>query len=825
MPDKDVQKANRRIQKMAGAIQANMDSLYKTTYFTSPQGNRDITDLTQSINDNIDKIVTRNMSTIGMPSISVLYSRMFNKANKQNPITDGISSMFEDPMMMDDLYSTYMSNRFLRELDDEIDTVCKYMTRLEEALNAKKDSVISADHFSKDFLDIKFPTDVDNEQFAQRIVELKKKYHLQKIVEEIYEDTAKYGEKFTYCVPYSTAISRLLANKPDAPDPVGFAFRAEGAVLESAINDAVKEGTERYLLKMDSKNLSIISESGNIEQSATPTIVTESTELDKRTGKDVSTFSSHSILNEKESFSIGVEINTTGIIDSAIQEVTKILNSSKKIKHSSLHEAFTQSVKNGSYLLMEDKNKPQAAGNLNTNNIFKNYSVRPVDGIINTSPQAKDEKNDANSAKYKVKVPGAVIKFLKREMVIPVYIEETCMGYYYIELRTKDIGDDMFGFRNLLGDPMTGHNNARMAFNNIENARQDETIKYVAGQLSQFIDKKFVETNQDLTREIYEILKFNDLFNTPSIDLIKITFVPPEDIFHSYFNFDRDIHRGVSDLAKGLIPAKLFTSLLVTGVIGTMTRGFDKRVYYVNQAVDTNISQQLINVVNQIKMGNFGIRQFNSINNILNITGRFNDYVIPRTPGGDSPVTVDVISGQQFELSNDLMTMLEEMAINATEVPLEIIQTRQSVDYAMQLSMSSSKFLRTVYKRQERVQEILSPFITAIYNYEYGDNTELEVKLPPPVFLDMANTNQLMSNTRDFVDTVLDVEMQDEENNALKALYRKNLFFHYIGTHIDISAHKNILDQTKVQLKADEKESEHVSAEQPEEDYGGGDSW
>ena len=340
--------------------------------------------------------------------------------------------------------------------------------------------------------------------------------------------------------------------------------------------------------------------------------------------------------------------------------------------------------------------------------------------------------------------------------------------------------------------------------------------------MSQFIDKKFVNANQDLAREIYEILKYNDLFNTPSMDLIKVTFVPPEDIHHFYFTFDDESHRGVSDLGKGLIPAKLYSSLYVTNSIGIMTRGQDKRVYYVKQAVDTNIAQQLMNVVNQIKMGNFGIRQFNSINTILNITGKFNDYIIPRSPSGDSPIDVDVIQGQQFDIHTDLMEILEEMAINATGVPIEIIQTRQSVDYASQLSMSSSKFLRTVYKRQECYQEDLSPLITAIYNYEYGEHVNLEVTLPPPVFLDMANTNQLITNTKEFVDSVIDVEMQDEQDEVLKARYRDNLFMHYIGTHIDISAHKDILEQTRVQIKQEQKETQIATAETPEEeDYSG----
>ena len=88
----------------------------------------------------------------------------------------------------------------------------------------------------------------------------------------------------------------------------------------------------------------------------------------------------------------------------------------------------------------------------------------------------------------------------------------------------------------------------------------------------------------------------------------------------------------------------------------------------------------------------------------------------------------------------------------------------------------------------------------------------------------MANTNQLITNTRDFVDSIIDIEMQNEQDDALKTKYRNNLFMHYIGTHIDISAHKDILKKTLTEIKTNQKESEVVTATQPEEDSYSSDS-
>ena len=94
-------------------------------------------------------------------------------------------------------------------------------------------------------------------------------------------------------------------------------------------------------------------------------------------------------------------------------------------------------------------------------------------------------------------------------------------------------------------------------------------------------------------------------------------------------------HRGVSDLAKSIFPAKLFTCLYISNTIALLTRGYDKRLYHVKQTVDTNITSVLLNVINQIKRSNFNLRQIENMNNILNVTGRFNDLVIPQNANGE----------------------------------------------------------------------------------------------------------------------------------------------------------------------------------------------
>lgn len=778
-------KASRNIQNIAKGVSDNMDTLYRSVYMSTPQQNKDLTDLAGRINSSIDSIVNRNMETVGIPSVSKLYARMSNN-NSGDKFVSEMERMFNNGIVTDDLYSLLMNNSYLKELDNEIDTVCKYMPKLEEALLVQRDCVLSADHFSKDFLTFTNPgSSVDEKVFSERAKDLKRKYDLAQLSDDIYRDTSKYGEKFVYRIPFSTAISKLLDTKPD-----GQLIAPAGSVMESAMPK-----NELFLLGINESTCTITPDGTNNP------ILTESSSIIKtvakeRNGEKIMEQENTPLLNKNETFHIGIELCRSNIIESAVSDAQKIYKQRSEYRDSSLFNTHESAIREA-----KEKKDIKANGNIDLGNSLSSKIISN-DGLITGK---KETNND-------VKAPGCIVKKLERERVVPIYIDDICMGYYYFELHSTDDSDIFMGFKNVLGDPLSNmRGNSGNVFNAVDSQRQDETIKYVAAKLSSFIDKQFVNANQDLAREIYMILKYNDLFNTPSVDLIKVTFIPPEDMVHFYFELDPHTHRGISDLDKSLIPAKIYSSLYITSAIGNLTRGQDKRVYYVKQTVDSNISQTLLNTIAQIKQSNFGIRQFQNINNILNITGRFNDYVIPTNASGDPPIQFEVMPGQNIEPPTELMTQLEEMAVNSTGIPIEIIQARQSIDYAMQLTMSSSKVLRFCYKRQELFQNKLTQLISPIYNYEYDESVVIDVTLPPPSFINITNTNQLVDNTKAFVQSIVEVELADEQDESVKTVYTRELFKHYIGTHLDIGAHKAILDRAKILAKTDANESHGTS--------------
>lgn len=781
----------KNINKLMTNVQNAMDRMYQITYYNSPDSSKQLDGLRQSISSNIDKITNFNMNTVGMPSVSKLYSRM--NMDQKTGYKD-VQELFDDALGFDDFYSNFMQNRYLVEADAEIDAVCKYFPELIEALEIKKESVLCADHFSKDFLTILKP-DSDSSTdatFDENCKSLKKTYNLLTLVDEIYDNAAKYGEQFVYHVPYSTALSRLLTDKPNTTTTAN--GMAGSGYHESAVqNNAFHEN---FTVSMDNKSFSI-----HRDGEKAPVAYTESVTYKKPTAYDEQgtaiKFDDEKILGKNEKFNLQLEICKSGVLESVVLDKYNEIKKRRSIAESVSDQFFRETaIKEDSDLKMITKDK-KTGKLVEVDNKKKKSAVGSSEGLVTDG--IFNVKNDREDVK--VDVPGCVVTKLKREQVIPIYMgtSETCLGYYYIELRSVEAMQDFQGYNYMMSDSLTslrGSNSGMNApFNVVDPMRQEELIQFLAGQLAKFIDKEFVQANQDLRQEIYMILKHNDLFNTPSIDKIKITFIPPEDITHFYFKLDPTTHRGISDLEKAMVPAKIYASLYITDAIAQLCRGQDKRVFYVKQNVDTNIAQTLMNTIQQIKQGNFGLRQFSNINNVLNITGKFNDFIIPVSASGDSPVQMEVLPGQQFTDNTDRMQALKEMAINSTDVPFEMINTRNSVDYAMQLSMSSSKFLRKIYHRQALFAPKLSTFITKLYNYEYGTKEQLEVRLPPPLFLNMANTNQLVDNTKQFIQSFTEYETAGMEDDKQKNEYYDLLLKYYLGSHLDIAKHEALLKE------------------------------
>lgn len=201
----------KKINDLVSSIQGGVDFLYRNTYITTPQNKKSLDYIKDDITRSIDNIISVNKSATGKNSISSLYNTQNNNGDQEE---SELTKILSDKTLSDSVISQFNQNQTIVELDAEIDNCCKYMPTLEDALDAKKDNVLTADHFSKDFLNIVDPSNsMESEIFHKRIKDLITTYKLDEFLEQCYDDTAKYGEAFIYILPYNKAFSKLLTNK------------------------------------------------------------------------------------------------------------------------------------------------------------------------------------------------------------------------------------------------------------------------------------------------------------------------------------------------------------------------------------------------------------------------------------------------------------------------------------------------------------------------------------------------------------------------------------------------------------------------------------
>jgi len=759
------------LRRLANIIQGNSDDLYKNAYYSDPGNKQQLKAIKTDITNTIKDIMDTTVDNVGEPNISKLYERLyFNAQNDKETIGD-FDRIFSDNEFINNLTASYLDNRWVKAVDIEVNEILKYMPKLQEALDTITDNVLSADSFSKDYLNLVntlSDATTTEEQFDRNISDMKDSYDMLKLIKQVYKETSKYGECFVYCVPYEKAIQKLLNKKYDNRGIVVKTKYSEGAVFcESA-----EAGTSKIKFDTDTitedqypnLDMNISIESGIISS------VVQS-EYDSR--QKLKQVQEQSLFNESmatlESNNPDLEVPSRAFAYNRTMD--QDLNMNGKLPK---HNRFDQTL--GDKLELPDDDDTSQDG-LITDDTGKNTKIKGMNGCI--------------------------VKILKREKVVPVILNDICLGYYYFEY---DAGYELYDDRmpnTGIVNTLTGirSNGRSEAFDAIQ--RRKELLRNLASELAEKIDNKFIDNNQDLKKEIYYILRYNDEYNaaTGSTNNIRVSYIPPEDIHHIYFNLDEDTGRGISDLQLSLIPAKLWVAIYITNCLAIMTRGNDKRVYYVRQSVESNISKTLLKTINEIKKANFGIRQIENINSVLNITGRFNDYIIPRGADGQSPIEFEVMQGQQIEIKTELLNLLEESAINVTGIPIEIIQNRQSPDYAMQLTMSNTKFLRFVYDRQADFQKAINRLITNIYDIEYATKDKIALTLPPPLFINVTNTNQLITNTSEYCDNIANIVMADEQDETLKQKFAKELKIYHLGSYLNMATIKEI-EQKARQSKA-----------------------
>jgi len=761
MANKNNGLSQRRLSKRLDSLKTTMNDLYSATYATRPDNRADLDRISNSIEDNLDNLIA-SVNGQNVSDISNLIMRLQKSSgNAISEVNSRLEGLVTDSNLINNINMEGVY-KYIQAENYQYDLILKYVPKLYQALEVLKDNVLSSDNFTKDFINAvgNKSNDAEANTFSSRARKLIDKYNIQELFEEMYMKTSIYGEYFLYQVPYKIAFERLMARK-QAP------IRTEAV---SGITEDNNILTECKLF--DSKTFK-----GIFHESIVNGKITKQNELSDNFMKTIN----------ESNVKVNISMDPYGIISEAIEDVEKAYKASKKF--TSLSEAFLHEVD----------------GQDGSGDWHRGVATYTAGVALSHDGMFGPASGELKQQKIK-DMSGCVMYEIPRENIIPLYISNYCIGYYYFRIFNDYVSQQVLTANTF---------NSLTATNKIiddEFERQnDMLVSHIAAQLSEVIDSKFINANVDLKEEIYAILRHNDQFNmNMGINSINVCFLPATDVHHFYFEFDKKRHRGVSDLKNAVVPAMLYALLYLTDIINKVSRSQDKRIYYVKQNIETNVARTMLNVIQQIKKGNMGMRQLENMNTIFNVIGKYNDFVIPLSQSGDAPVQFEVMQGQSTETPTDLMNSQEEAAVNSTDVPYEFVQSVNQVDFATRFTMSNSKFLRKVFKRQFRCQKHFTQIFRKLYNFEYNENeSNIEIMLPAPAFLTMTNSQQLINNIKEFANAIAEIEISGEDE--LKPEFVKLMARNYLGSYVDFDKISKLVEKARQNLNIETTKKEPIS--------------
>ena len=185
------------INRLSNTIQNNLDNLYSKTYYSQPSNKQDLESIKSKLDSSIDNIVSVNTYNTGKGTMSTLYARMQQQGSNLKPgdkeSGKSLESLINDSQVIEAGLMGFINNTTtVFDYDNKIDTILKYMPRLQEALDTRKDNVLSADHFSKDYINITSSNITnDSETYNEHIKFIKETYKFQDLTDEIYEQASK----------------------------------------------------------------------------------------------------------------------------------------------------------------------------------------------------------------------------------------------------------------------------------------------------------------------------------------------------------------------------------------------------------------------------------------------------------------------------------------------------------------------------------------------------------------------------------------------------------------------------------------------------------
>lgn len=775
--------------------------------------------------------ITRGNSSEQVLSVMTDVINGNRRSNKRLSSAENLSRMEKSRELINEVFRTQTdvtedTERTARYTDYRL--IDKYIPEITDSLDVLRDSIMSPDDISKKSVLYSYIGELstaDRELFESNMRKLFEKYDFETFISDKIRSTLLLGDGFTIVDKLSSTFTRYL-NEGDGGDEE---LKDDGNVLSESA-DIFASPKFRDRIKACYEKAKSLNEAS---------FVTKGSD-----GKKYQVTSDMYVKNTEE-------------------EILKMIN--KNVKY------------------IEDPMKALSD--------FTKY----------TGSTVSDKYTDKITKELNIN--GVYFKDLNPDDVIKLEIDHICIGYIVIN-RTRGAADTIGGFGgsginsnySMLGaitsalNPDMGNANNNLQFNQAsmssdaftgnQNVLKDGNtalayntiVDMLVKGISEKIDNKYIEKNEAFRDLLFGLVRMDYIISKE----IDITFLEASQLDH--VKIDSTMTYGVSRIASSMFPAKLYLALLLTNLMLKINQGRDRRVFYVDTDLDDDFEGNIEQIIKDVKSSEIPTSSFGSttsVSTVLNTVGSLENYYIP-TIDGNRPFDIDVISGMQVDINDELMEKLLKSAIIGTGVPYNYIDATNEIDFARSLSMQNQGFVKKVVNYQQVFSRFFTKIIRKMYKYEFGiddidetknnklkeikiknkkrgkkskkdddadshssmiDIEKIEIVFPEPVLLNVTTNNEQIEATNTTIEYITEMYVDANDENAddikrrfkkelARSVYMKNLDWEAIDKAYDKMQEDSIEEKLLEKIsKASQGSGEEGTDDAGSEDDGGGGSF
>ena len=399
-----------------------------------------------------------------------------------------------------------------------------------------------------------------------------------------------------------------------------------------------------------------------------------------------------------------------------------------------------------------------------------------------------------NADKNKPEISGCKIKRLDPRRLLPLDIDDTNLGYYYIEnTNSKKLlkNPNIFTAKTNMNNPSGQH-------------AMDLLYKSIGDLLWRKLDAKFIENNNEIKERLYDVLKYADV-NTDS--QIEITYLESDEVIKF------EIDDGESAFEQTLFFSRMYLMVLLSTITAKVARSNDVRAYYVEVDPEGGINSMVYNAINTLQKGNRSVLSMNHVSKLLSSFSLFEDVFIPKTPAGSKPIDFDIISGQSVDMNTDLLELLEQICVDAVGAPSSLIRSGMTEEFAKAYTILNINFMKNILDKQVDLNPSITKFAKAILRTELTDPHDLNdlssctASLQSPMNLLLTNLLEQVGNAKDVAQAISDIVVgTNEEDNVAIEQFMKEIVKKY-APNIPITEFEELWQDIKNKRLA-EKEDE-----------------